>query len=52
MLYSFLPKGGSFPIAGLVDVNGTLYGTTPSGGAYNHGTIFSFATTKNGGGAK
>jgi uncharacterized repeat protein (TIGR03803 family) len=41
VLYSFLPKQGSFPVAGLVYLKGAFYGTTPSGGAYNHGTIFS-----------
>ncbi len=41
MLYSFLPKEGSSPVAGLIEINGTFYGATPSGGAYNHGTIFS-----------
>ncbi len=32
---------GANPYAGLVNRNGTLYGTTPSGGAYNAGTIYS-----------
>lgn len=32
---------GFAPQAGLTDVNGTLYGTTNSGGAYGRGTIFS-----------
>ncbi len=41
MLCSFLPEEGSFPLAGLIEVNHTFYGTTPVGGAYNHGTIFS-----------
>jgi uncharacterized repeat protein (TIGR03803 family) len=37
VLYSFNGKGtdGYFPEAGLTEVNGTLYGTTFSGGAYN-----------------
>jgi uncharacterized repeat protein (TIGR03803 family) len=43
VLYSF--KGGSAdgedPHAGLVNVNGTLYGTTYEGGANNYGTVFS-----------
>ena len=43
VLYSF--KGGSAdgedPHAGLVDVSGTLYGTTYEGGANNYGTVFS-----------
>src|SRR5579863_1248987 len=32
---------GSHPEAGLIDVNGTLYGTTPEGGANGDGTVFS-----------
>lgn len=41
------PSDGSFPQAGLIDVNGTLYGTTVCGGTYDYppfcqgGTIFS-----------
>jgi uncharacterized repeat protein (TIGR03803 family) len=31
----------------LIDVNGTLYGTTFYGGAYGGGTIFSITTTGN-----
>ena len=43
VLHSF-GKGtdGSNPYAGLIDVNGTLYGTTVYGGAYDYyGTVFS-----------
>jgi uncharacterized repeat protein (TIGR03803 family) len=32
---------GSYPDGGLTAVKGTLYGTTPFGGAYEKGTIFS-----------
>jgi uncharacterized repeat protein (TIGR03803 family) len=43
ILHSF--KGGSedggYPEAGLVDMNGTLYGTTYGAGAYGAGTVFS-----------
>ncbi|HEX4013475.1 MAG TPA: choice-of-anchor tandem repeat GloVer-containing protein [Candidatus Cybelea sp.] len=43
VVYSF--KGGSadgaHPYASLVEVNGTLYGTTFEGGAKNEGTVFS-----------
>ena len=35
---------GVTPDAGLIDVNGTLYGTTPQGGKYGHGTVFSITT--------
>ena len=43
MLYSFLPREGAEPVAGLVDVGGTLYGTTPDGGTYDEGTVYSFS---------
>ncbi len=33
---------GSYPMAGLLDVNGMLYGTTSGGGSYGYGTVFSF----------
>jgi uncharacterized repeat protein (TIGR03803 family) len=29
----------------LIDVNGTLYGTTENGGASNHGTVFKVSTS-------
>jgi uncharacterized repeat protein (TIGR03803 family) len=35
------PGGGSGPSADLINVNGTLYGTTQRGGTYNLGTVFS-----------
>ncbi len=50
VLYSF-PYGasdGADPAAGLIDVNGTLYGTTAGGGTYGngtYGTAFSIATS-------
>ena len=31
---------GLFPFAGLISVNGTLYGTTIGGGAYGGGAVF------------
>jgi uncharacterized repeat protein (TIGR03803 family) len=31
---------GAMPLAGLIDVKGTLYGTTPAGGKYGDGTVF------------
>jgi uncharacterized repeat protein (TIGR03803 family) len=46
VLYAF--KGGSdgkIPRAGLIDVNGTLYGTTASGGTHGYGTVYSITTT-------
>jgi uncharacterized repeat protein (TIGR03803 family) len=33
-------SGGEFPIAGLLDVGGTLYGATVGGGAHSNGTVF------------
>ena len=33
---------GQNPYAGLINVNGTLYGTTTSGGS-GYGTVFSFS---------
>jgi uncharacterized repeat protein (TIGR03803 family) len=35
---------GASPLGGLIDVNGTLYGTTTGGGAYGDGTVFSVTT--------
>jgi uncharacterized repeat protein (TIGR03803 family) len=47
LLYSF--RGGSgdgqWPLAGLIDVNGTLYGTTEFGGANEKGAVFSVTTS-------
>jgi uncharacterized repeat protein (TIGR03803 family) len=36
---------GNRPNAPLIDVNGTLYGTTYEGGKYDKGTVFSITTT-------
>ena len=42
ILHNFTgPPDGSSPQGGLVEVNGTLYGTTDSGGANGGGTVFS-----------
>jgi uncharacterized repeat protein (TIGR03803 family) len=47
VLYSFGggPSDGATPTGNLINVNGTLYGTTQGGGAYGHGTVFSITTT-------
>ncbi len=46
VLYSFGGgSDGAAPEAGLVNVNGTLYGTTTFGGGKNDGTVFSVAMT-------
>lgn len=34
------PGDGAVPEAGLLNVNGTLYGTTTNGGTYDRGTVF------------
>ena len=43
-LYSFgrTPTDGKYPTGGLINVNGTLYGTTQKGGSNGSGTIFAF----------
>jgi uncharacterized repeat protein (TIGR03803 family) len=46
VLHSFRSSSrndGCLPLASLADVNGTLYGTTYQGGAYNDGTVFALA---------
>ncbi len=43
-IYNF-PSTASSPQAGLLDVNGILYGTTSLGGAYSGGTLFSYNPT-------
>ena len=35
---------GAYPWAGLLDLGGTLYGTTYEGGAYNDGIVFAMST--------
>ncbi|MGA8385873.1 MAG: choice-of-anchor tandem repeat GloVer-containing protein [Candidatus Cybelea sp.] len=48
VLYSF--KGGSdgeYPWAGLLNANGTLYGTTGYGGSKHKGTVFKITTSGN-----
>lgn len=44
VLHSFTGADGAYPTAGLTrGPDGTLYGTTPIGGASNRGTIFRMA---------
>jgi uncharacterized repeat protein (TIGR03803 family) len=44
LLHSFTGSGdGEYPIAGLIDVSGTLYGTTRAGGANDGGTVFALS---------
>jgi uncharacterized repeat protein (TIGR03803 family) len=40
VLHSFSTPDGFNPEAGLIDVDGTLYGTTDFGGTYGYGTVF------------
>lgn len=40
LLHAFTGTDGSQPSAGLIDVGGTLYGTTVFGGAFGWGTVF------------
>ncbi|MFY9718278.1 MAG: choice-of-anchor tandem repeat GloVer-containing protein [Candidatus Cybelea sp.] len=48
VLHSFGGSGdGKYPYAGLINVNGTLYGTTTAGGARNAGTVFSLRLRAN-----
>ncbi|HLY01860.1 MAG TPA: choice-of-anchor tandem repeat GloVer-containing protein [Candidatus Cybelea sp.] len=44
VLYSFAGgTDGAYPLGGLTNVNGTLYGTTNGGGTSNVGTVFSLS---------
>ena len=45
VLHSFggAATGGRLPYAALIDLNGTLYGTTAYGGTFGGGTVFSIA---------
>src|SRR5579872_6473294 len=44
LLYSFTKASGLKPDAGLINVNGILYGTTAYGGPLKYGNIFSVTT--------
>ncbi len=45
LVYSFTGSDGVNPQAGLIEVNGTLYGTTAYGGTRSNGTVFSLTPT-------
>jgi uncharacterized repeat protein (TIGR03803 family) len=47
VLHSFDSTDGAYPVAELIDVNGTLYGTTFDGGANGTGTVFSITQSGN-----
>jgi uncharacterized repeat protein (TIGR03803 family) len=40
-IYSFSGPDGQYPATGVVSTDGVMYGTTPSGGSYSYGTVFS-----------
>lgn len=40
VLFAFTGKNGAFPLGGVVELNGKLYGTTQQGGANGLGTVF------------
>jgi uncharacterized repeat protein (TIGR03803 family) len=44
VLHTFSGSDGSVPLGQLLDVNGTLYGTTWSGGKHGGGTVYSITT--------
>ena len=49
ILYSFTGgSDGKNPGAGVIDVNGSLYGTSGGGGAYNYGTVFKLTPSGSG----
>ncbi len=49
ILYSFTGgRDGKNPGAGVIDVNGSLYGTSGGGGAYNYGTVFKLTPSGSG----
>jgi uncharacterized repeat protein (TIGR03803 family) len=41
VLHSFNKADGAYPVASLIEVKGTLYGTTSGGGVNGSGTVFS-----------
>ena len=47
VIYDFqgYPSDGSAPYSGLINVNGTLYGTTISGGSSDNGTAFEITSS-------
>jgi uncharacterized repeat protein (TIGR03803 family) len=47
-LHSFIRSDGAYPSGGLTIENSMLFGTTSSGGQWNHGTVFSLATAGSG----
>lgn len=50
-LFSFNGSNGKEPAATLIEVNGTLYGTTYAGGMHDDGTLFAFTPNGSGSGS-
>lgn len=50
-IFSFNGSNGKEPAATLIEVNGTLYGTTYAGGMHDDGTLFAFTPNGNGSGS-
>ena len=50
-IFSFNGANGKEPAAPLIDVNGTLYGTTYAGGTHDDGTVFAFTPNGSGSGS-
>ena len=48
VLYAFRNSRGKNPAAPLLDINGTLYGTTKYGGTNNNGTVFAIPPNAHG----
>lgn len=45
VLHFFSGRDGAIPSSSLLYANGTLYGTTFSGGAHSYGTVYRISTT-------
>lgn len=43
VLFRFHGATGTRPYSGVIDVNGTLYGTTQTGGKHNEGTVYAMS---------
>lgn len=41
--HTFVGVDGAYPLAAIIEKNGTLYGTTYGGGAFGKGTVFCFS---------
>jgi hypothetical protein len=48
VLYNFKDRTDGYSPAGVIMVNGKLYGTTATGGTYDNGTVFELVHTSTG----